>query len=63
VVLIKINGEKTKEALAKIQSVWENLNPIFVVKIGNNTLINKVGNRTSDILCNEIPSPKTLSYR
>ncbi len=27
VVLIKINGEKTKEALAKIQSVWENLNP------------------------------------
>lgn len=28
VVLIKINGEKTKEALAKIQSVWESLNPI-----------------------------------
>ncbi|MCJ7581336.1 MAG: ABC transporter permease [Candidatus Aminicenantes bacterium] len=28
VVLIKINGEKTKEALVKIQSLWENLNPI-----------------------------------
>lgn len=28
VVLIKINGEKTKEAIAKIQSVWENINPI-----------------------------------
>jgi len=28
VVLIKINGEKTKESLAKIQSVWEGLNPI-----------------------------------
>ena len=28
VVLIKINGEKTKEALAKIQGVWEGFNPI-----------------------------------
>ncbi|MFC2160422.1 ABC transporter permease [Acidobacteriota bacterium] len=27
VVLIKINGEQTKEALAKIQSVWEGINP------------------------------------
>lgn len=29
VVLMKINGEKTREALAKIQSVWENFNPIL----------------------------------
>jgi len=28
VVLIKINGNKTEEALAKIQGVWENINPI-----------------------------------
>jgi hypothetical protein len=27
VVLIKINGSKTEEALAKIQGVWENINP------------------------------------
>jgi putative ABC transport system permease protein len=27
VVLIKVNGSKTEEALAKIQGVWENINP------------------------------------
>ncbi len=28
VILIKINGEKTKEALSTIQGVWESINPI-----------------------------------
>jgi putative ABC transport system permease protein len=28
VILVKINGNKTEEALAKIQGVWEDINPI-----------------------------------